>query len=318
MKTATKKSLFIALLLCGGGILLALVPLLTVRFDFRKLNTASTVNEDTAVNEPFSYIQIAGEGCSVRLLPAEDGVCRVTYSGNEALSPTVTVRQGTLHIEQKEHRSWIDCIGFSWGEDTVTVFLPDEKYNSLSVENTSGNVTVDAIPLFRLTDIHVESGNVNVANCAVEWLSAQTTSGNIRIKDLTAETLECHTDSGKINSEGWYAEGTCRIKSKSGNVSLDEGSTGDLAVDTTSGNIKLEEVIAIGAFTVTGKSGEVELDACDGDTVTVQTASGNVSGKLLTEKTFVTSTDSGTVRVPATAGDGVCRITTRSGDIRFE
>ena len=50
----------------------------------------------------------------------------------------------------------------------------------------------------------------------------------------------------------------------------------------------------------------------------VETDTGDVRGSLLTEKTFIVQTDTGSVDVPETTTGGKCEITTDTGDIEIE
>ena len=57
------------------------------------------------------------------------------------------------------------------------------------------------------------------------------------------------------------------------------------------------------------------LENCDAATVRIETNTGDVSASLLSEKIFVTKTDTGKVRIPDAQGGGRCEISTSTGDI---
>ena len=65
------------------------------------------------------------------------------------------------------------------------------------------------------------------------------------------------------------------------------------------------------------KSQHVVLDGCDAAEIFVKTDTGDVTGTLLSEKVFVTTTDTGKVEVPRSVSGGRCEITTDTGDIRI-
>ena len=62
-------------------------------------------------------------------------------------------------------------------------------------------------------------------------------------------------------------------------------------------------------------TGKVEFNQCDADTIYVKTNTGSVTGSLLSEKVFITDTDTGKVDVPKTITGGRCEITTDTGNI---
>ena len=49
----------------------------------------------------------------------------------------------------------------------------------------------------------------------------------------------------------------------------------------------------------------------------VRTTTGDVTGALLSEKVFITGTNTGSVAVPETTTGGVCEIRTNTGSIRI-
>ena len=57
-------------------------------------------------------------------------------------------------------------------------------------------------------------------------------------------------------------------------------------------------------------TGDVKFDACDASEISVKTDTGDVTGSLLTDKVFITNTDTGRVNVPQTATGGRCEIIT--------
>ena len=52
-------------------------------------------------------------------------------------------------------------------------------------------------------------------------------------------------------------------------------------------------VIASDEFNLERETGDIELNGCDAQTIYVKTDTGNVTGTLLSEKVFITETDTG-------------------------
>ena len=80
----------------------------------------------------------------------------------------------------------------------------------------------------------------------------------------------------------------------------------------------MADVIAVGMISVERSTGDVKLDSCDAGEISVTTDTGDVTGSLLTDKVFITQTDTGRVNVPETTSGGKCRIFTDTGDIQIE
>lgn len=65
-------------------------------------------------------------------------------------------------------------------------------------------------------------------------------------------------------------------------------------------------------------TGDIEFDGCDADAIYVKTDTGSVMGTFLTDKEFVTDTDTGSVDVPKSVTGGRCEISTDTGNIRVK
>ena len=77
-------------------------------------------------------------------------------------------------------------------------------------------------------------------------------------------------------------------------------------------------MIAENRLSVKRSTGDVKFSGCDAEKLYVKTGTGNVRGSLLTDKVFITDTDTGSVDVPKTAAGGRCEIKTGTGDIKME
>lgn len=119
-----------------------------------------------------------------------------------------------------------------------------------------------------------------------------------------------------------YSENTSpeklAAKAISGRVELAHIRSGEIVTQSTAGRIVLNDVITEDRLYAKSISGGVTLDGCDGGTIRIESTSGSVKGPILSDKTFVTHSASGSVKVPRCAGGGKCEITTTSGSIAIE
>jgi len=76
-------------------------------------------------------------------------------------------------------------------------------------------------------------------------------------------------------------------------------------------------VIVGGTLTVERNTGDVLLTRSNAASLRIATTTGDVKGSLLSDKIFITSTDTGRVEVPKTTDGGRCEIVTDTGDIRI-
>ncbi len=101
-------------------------------------------------------------------------------------------------------------------------------------------------------------------------------------------------------------------------ISITDVNVKDLKIESNVGDIILTNVIASGSLNIDGDIGDISFDKCDAETIYVKTDIGDVTGTLLTDKNFVTKTDTGSIDVPEDVSGGSCVITTDTGDIRIE
>lgn len=70
----------------------------------------------------------------------------------EKAEHSVTVENDTLVIELADTRSWRDCIGFRLGSPKITVYLPDTEYDTLTVDEDTGDIDIPGNIAFRNID----------------------------------------------------------------------------------------------------------------------------------------------------------------------
>ena len=252
------------------------------------------------VEEAFSDIRIEDAECSVRILPAADGACRVVCPEKRdgSVYHTVAVSGGELRVQRHDRRRWYQYIGVSLGDGEMEVYLPEGEYGKLAFLSTSGSIRVDGGFRFESARLESTSGDVQMSSEVKEALTAQSTSGSVCVETAAPEALTAETVSGSI--------------------ALSHVRCGEISVKSTSGRIGLTDAIAEAGLRVKSVSGSIALEDCDGGDVRIQTTSGSVEGTLLSDKLFVADSTSGSINVPLSRGAEKCEITTVSGSIAIE
>ncbi|MBR5348106.1 MAG: DUF4097 family beta strand repeat protein [Lachnospiraceae bacterium] len=244
----------------------------------------------------------------------------------------------------------------SFGSAKMTIYLPKDQYESLVIESNSGDVLVPENFTFGDMTVKTTSGDVISRAQVTGAQSIKTTSGNIVDKNAKVKTLVLNATSGDIRLEAANVTETLAIKTFSGNVVLEnvkgganltvDRTSGDLhindaefadaAVESTSGDSTLKNMnvsslsvkaasgeIWIGTVQMDGdamiktSSGDIVLRKFDAANLTIQASSGDVSAELLSNKNYTVHTSSGSSRYPDDGGNGFCKVTTSSGDVRI-
>ncbi len=282
------------------GLIAILASLVWIGFNFTKLNTTTFETTSYEIQENFQNIDIRDFVCNIRLVPAEDGVCRVVCAETDRITNTVEVIEDTLTITRTDRRRWYERIQIWWGNDlSVTVYLPEKTYQSLYLKTVSGHIEVPDTFSFSDVELLSTSGDISFAAGSSKGLLIQSTSGHIRAQNAAGGPVEAVTVSGDIV--------------------LSDITADTLHVKTTSGDIRASSVIVSGQADLNGISGHIQLKDSDAGSFAIHTVSGDVTGTILFPKNFATATTSGDIRIPASdTAAGGCNITTISGNIQIE
>lgn len=318
MRQTAKTWLIIAASLVLIGIL-AFVGIMTRNhWDFSALSTVKFETNTVDVNEGFQSISIISDTADIALLPSGDGKCRVDFYEWEKVRHTASVRDGTLMIEVIDTRSWFDQIGFFLGSPKITVYLPQTAYASLSIEQSTGNVVIPEDFTFERIGISVSTGDVDCCASASGIIRIGTRTGHIHAEGLSAGALELSVSTGRVDVRSITCDGTVGVTVSTGKALLADVSCGSLISSGSTGDITLKNVIAAEQISIERSTGDVSFEQGDAAELLIKTDTGDVTGTLLSEKVFITQSDTGRIEVPETVTGGKCKITTDTGDINIE
>lgn len=337
---SVKKLLSAAGLLIAAGALLILGTLASVGFDLKELNTVTYTRREYAVEGAFHSIAVQAENRDVRLLPAEDGRCRVLCDENEHGAFAVEEQDGVLTVSLRESWKWWEHIGFFWefSVPQVTVLLPEESYRELTVKTSSGDIALPKDFRFEQLSLKSASGDIRCQAAVEKTAEIETVSGELFCEDPEGERLRLESTSGGIcltgcrtgaavltNTSGgiWIGgavfSGELQASSISGDIALSECRAGTLDLSTVSGSQLLRDTEISGNACLTSTSGEIVFEGFDAGEIEASAVSGSIRGTLRTGKIFQWETISGSASLPPSDRDGgTCRLETTSGDIELK
>ena len=307
------------------------------------------------ITEDFDGIAIESDTADISILPSEDESCKVVAYDIEKINYSVKVEDGILKIKLEDTRKWFESIiGTTSG--SLTVYLPENEYSSLSINEDTGDITVKGFSLGNV-DIKLSTGDVNLKDITCGDFSLKMSTGDTSIDGITCESLTSVGDTGDITVKNLTANGNVSIKRSTGHVSINTANiSGNLSTETDTGknnakdvtcsgdfehevstgkseltnitcanfnskggtgNLTMSNVIATDKFSIKRDTGDVKFNRCDAQEIYVKTDTGDVTGTLLSEKIFITKTDTGSVKVPESYSGGKCKIETDTGDIKI-
>ena len=169
-------------------------------FDFSRLQGREEMTEKNwTVSEDFQDIDVRVRISDVEFKASEDSSSRVVVLESEKVHHDVTVSNNTLKIESVEESwKWFDLRSFFHTTPSVTVYLPKENYNKLSVTSTTGDVVIPGGFCFDAMKVEASTGDVSLSGTVRTKLSVKTSTGDITVKDFAASNMELSASTGKI------------------------------------------------------------------------------------------------------------------------
>ncbi len=281
-----KKSLLILIIVASAltvlGVIIAGISFALGGFELKNISLLGEYElkpNEHPVFVDFEYIDISTSSENVLILPSPDSKTRIVADETQKVYCTVEVLNNTLKVKYVDARMWFDMVGVQVDVPKVTLYLPEGRYEKLTVSTSSGAIECDSDALtFENAELEASSGKIDFSANVIDTLSVTTSSGKIELEDMTPSILNAHASSGKVELS-------------------------DIVCDTLNAE---------------ASSGNIELEECNAQIMRLKTSSGNIRGTLLSDKRFQVSTGSGSVSVPPSANDGgACTVTTSSGNIKL-
>ena len=274
----TRKILIcVAVVLLIAGIITCSITFASKNFDLRNVNTEELITNTYTIEDSFDSIDIDVDTADVVFEKAGDGKCRVECLERKSELHDVKVESGKLKISVKPVKN---SFHFSFGyvqSPKITVYITNDTFDSIKIKTDTGDT---------------EFGDISAEN-----IDLSSDTGDIRLLRVDGDGLKADTDTGDLD--------------------FNEISVGSLDIKTDTGDVRLAKTVATGDYNIKTDTGDISFDGCDAANLYIKSDTGDVSGTLLKDKEFVTKSDTGDEKVPSTAGDGKCEITTQTGDINI-
>ena len=317
MKKSLIVWLIIAVALIIAGIAVTIFGFASVGFDLSAISTDPEKTDMISVDDDFSSIVIDGSTADLKILPSTDGKCTIDLVEREKIYHLASVENGVLKISEKDDRKWYEYIGISWGNMSVTLYLPKAQYDKLSIDMSTADIEIADTLSFNSARIKTSTGDIKLEASVCRSLSIEASTANIFASGVTGADVKIKTSTGGIE----LSDSACKnleIESSTGKVKLsDVSGTGSFNIITTTGKITLSDTVTTSDLSIIAETGKVNLERCDAANINIITDTGDVEGSLLSSKIFFYETDTGDVDLPRTTEGGRCNIKTDTGDIKI-
>lgn len=288
-------------------------------WDYNKAFYDRTESVTYDFDENFNRVSIDSDTEDIMFLESESDKCKVICDETEKEKFTVTVTDDCLSIQKYNGGKWYDNITlFSFGNRSVKVYLPKTNYNSLVINEDTGNISVPKDFIFRDVDITVSTGNVDCGASSSGRISIKTSTGNIYLKKLSAKKLDLSTSTGYVALTSVDCSGEIGLSVTTGSADFNSVTCNTLNSTGDTGRIFLSDSVVKGKITIERSTGNIKFEHSDAGELEITTDTGDVTGTLLTGKVFIARSDTGRIDVPETVAGGKCKITTDTGDISLK
>lgn len=284
------------------------------------MTACSSMNYETnihEINEEFNNISIKTDTADIAFVPSNDGMCRVVCYEDAKKNHSVEVQNGTLTLDGVNNKKWYDYIGINIDPPKITVYLPEAEYSSLIIEESTGDIDILRDFKFKSIDVSLSTGDVKCYASAAEAIKIAASTGDICAESISASSLDITVSTGKVTVSDMTCDGNITIGVSTGKTYLTDIVCKNLISTGRTGDISLKNVISTEKISVERSTGDVTLDRSDAAELFITTSTGDVEGSLLTDKVFITKTDTGRINVPNSITGGRCEITTETGDTKI-
>ena len=308
-----KKGLIVFLVVLAVAAAAFVAVMVALNWDFTKLSTVEYETNRYEITDGFRNISILTDVADVTFVKS-DNVSVECYEIRN-MKHQVTVENDTLVVRVNDTRKWYEHIGIFFGAPKITVNIPGAQYEQLTVETDTGDITASKDFSFSEIRMKSDTGSVHTESSATGRIKLTTSTGHIFAGNLSAGSLEITSSTGNQKVENVTVTEDIENEVSTGKTTLKNITCRNLTAEGDTGDLALSNVIAAGRFELERSTGDITFDKCDAGELFVETDTGNVKGTLLSEKIFLTETDTGKIDVPKSVTGGRCEISTDTGNI---
>ena len=312
-----KNWLIAAAILVASGLLIGVVAMSLLGWDFKMLSNSKTVHNEHEIKDDFTSIFIDTNTANLKISPT-DGEARVVCDEWDNMYHEVFVENGVLKIEFRDERRLGEKIGIGFGSGKVSVYLPKHEYDKLFIDHSTGDIEIVSGVSFRRIDAKLSTGDLYCASSASEHANFEASTGKITIENATYGSLNIKTTTGDVSLKSVEALGDLRLYCSTGDAELENVKCKSFISEAGTGGLTMKNLVAENKMDIERSTGDIKLDSCDAAEIEIETDTGSVSGTLKTGKIFITESDTGKIKVPASSDGGRCVIETDTGDIKIE
>ena len=313
-----KVLIIVGIILLVVGLIITASVFVFSNFNFKNINTSEDYESKTFnIEDEFNNINISIDTSDLVFKHAKDGKTTIECLERKNMPYKVYVENGTLKVETEDNRQLTDYMLTYNTKQTMTVYLPGERYEKLEIKNVTGDTNIPETFSFVNLKVLSSTGDIICKASVDDVLSIDLTTGHIEVEGIKSNEISLISTTGKISAKDIECTNSFTLNVSTGSSNITNVKCKSFSSDGSTGTISLTNVIATGKMEITRSSGDIKLDKCDAEEMNFSLHTGDIKGTILSEKIFITKTSTGKIDVPASTTGGKCTITTSTGDIKI-
>ena len=335
MKRSYKRILCISALAFLLGCVLVMSAFLMIGFDFLRLDSRNMVKTEQVIEGEFSDIEISNLQQDLRVVASPDGVCRISYYGNERLSVATVIEDGVLRIVMQDMRDWQDYINIvSASDETAVLYLPAGNYGALRVKaGASMDLVLEREICLARLEAQISSGNIDSLAQITDGVDIKGSSGRLHLENISGGNVTIEDSSGDVVLKHCRAaqttltlfsgsielvdvSGEILATTSSGDIVIEDAALATLTLKTSSGDVELKRTVVQTELRIETSTGDIKMERSDAAHMILVTGTGDMELELLRGKGYYVKTGTGSVSHPEhDTNGGLCNVTTSTGDV---
>ena len=253
----------------------------------------SMEDKKTDIIGDFTDVHISVDTADVDFVLTSDDSCSIKAYDRKKIRYAVSVENGTLNIKTVDERKWFERI-FSFGGASLTVYLPKSEYVSLTIDASTGDITIPKDFKLGSLDIELSTGDTEIYSSVTDYARVKGSTGDVTVKDISCGSLEVKISTGATTLSGVTASGNIDIECSTGYTAITDVSCNNLTSVGDTGDVKATNITASENISIERSTGEVDIDEIN--------ASGNLSVETDTGKITVSDADCLNLELQVTTG----------------
>jgi len=216
--------------------------------------------DESFPNASISALKIDLEVSKLRLLPSENGMFRVIITNlTDRDKHSIEDRNGTLYINVKRKKRFIE---FVWGSSTspeVKVYIPKQFGGKIKVDSAAGSIRANDTS----GDLHFEAaaGKIVVDNHRCSYVRFESAAGSVKANfaDSILEEVKIDSAAGSVKLDAAEIK-HLKIDSAAGSVKANIKRLGETKIESAAGSATLTAYEIAGNMKVASAVGSININ----------------------------------------------------------